>query len=79
VVFVEVKTAQTGKFGEPLAWITPRKQTAIIKAARAYLSQSDLPATDFRFDAIAVTRSETAGKPNITHVPGAFTCDTESE
>ena len=75
MVFVEVKTAHTGKFGEPLAWITPRKRAAIIKAAQAYLSQSNLPATDFRFDAIAVTRSETAGQPNISHVPGAFTCD----
>jgi len=78
-VFVEVKSARTSQFGEPLAWITPRKQAAIIKAALAYLSHWEAPATDFRFDAIAIAPSKTTGQPAINHVRSAFTCDVAGE
>ncbi len=77
IVFVEVKTARTTDFGDPLAWITPRKQAAIIKAAQAYLSGWQSPDVDFRFDAIAISPASTSQKPTIEHVRGAFTCDDE--
>ena len=75
VVFVEVKTARTSGFGEPLSWITPRKQAAIIKAALAYMAQWEGPATEFRFDAIGITPSKNGGPPTLEHICGAFTCD----
>ena len=78
-MFVEVKSARTGEFGEPLSWITPRKQAAIIRAALAYVAQSDRSVTDFRFDAIAIAPSKTTGQPAINHVRSAFTCDVAGE
>lgn len=77
IVFVEVKTARTTDFGDPITWITPRKQAAIIKAAQAYLAGWQSPDVDFRFDAIAISPASTAKTPTIEHVRGAFTCDLE--
>jgi putative endonuclease len=79
IVFVEVKSARTRQFGEPLSWITPRKQAAIINAARAYMAQLEDPSTDFRFDAIAIAPSRTTGQPAIDHVCSAFTSDVTGE
>ncbi len=75
IAFVEVKMARTEKFGDPLNWITPRKQAAVIKAALAYLSQWNDPRTEFRFDAVAITPSRSSKRWEICHIKGAFTCD----
>ena len=71
IVFVEVKTDTSGRFGSPETWVTPRKQQAIIKAARSYIAIQEPNADGYRFDVVGVTVRR-AGLPKITHVRGAF-------
>ncbi|MBD3298804.1 MAG: YraN family protein [candidate division Zixibacteria bacterium] len=75
IVFVEVKSARTVSFGDPLEWITPQKQSAIIRAATAYLEHApDMPG-GYRFDIVTVAPAVTSGHRAITHVRAAFTAD----
>jgi len=74
VVFVEVKTDTSGTFGPPESWVTPRKQQAIIQAARFYIAAHPLPDVDYRFDVVGVLLSR--GKPpDVRHIPGAFVAE----
>jgi putative endonuclease len=70
VVFVEVKSGRPGSFGEPVQWISPKKQKNLIAAAKLYLMKNDLQGVPVRFDVVAVT--ERGGRREITHFPGAF-------
>lgn len=71
IVFVEVKTDTSGRFGPPECWVTPRKQQAIIRAANAYIAGTSNTDNAYRFDVIGVTMS--SGKPTVRHIEGAFT------
>ena len=75
VVFVEVKTARTKTFGDPLGWITSRKRAAIVMAARAFLAGWHKTGSDFRFDAVTVGPPDKHGQWVVHHLPGAFTWD----
>ena len=70
IAFVEVKFSQTGAFGEPETWVTPKKQGKIIKAARSFLASRDISGPEIRFDVLAI-RSEKNGL-YIRHIPAAF-------
>ncbi len=70
IVFIEVKTAATDTFGPPELWVTPRKQQALVRAARGFLARHDCGAADYRFDVIGVTL-DTSG-PSVQHIEGAF-------
>ena len=71
LVFVEVKTDRSGKFGPPESWVTLRKQKQIAKTAELFLQQLDSSVTPFcRFDVIAITLSRGAEK--INHLKNAF-------
>lgn len=72
LVFVEVKTARTSKYGDPLTWITPRKQAAIITAAESYLSVCSATHSSIRFDAITI---RTHGDTPLAHTIAAFTAE----
>jgi putative endonuclease len=70
LVFVEVKTASTAKFGAPQEWINPAKRVRMAEGAKAYLAVNELPEKACRFDAILVDKSV---KPTaITHIENAF-------
>jgi putative endonuclease len=71
LVFIEVKTALTDKFGEPEYWVTPAKQQQIVKVARAYLYSKNITDTDCRFDVIALQKE--GDKHQINHYENAFT------
>ena len=73
IVFVEVKTARTKSFGDPLNWITPRKCAAIITAAQAFLAGWHKSDSDFRFDAVTVGPPDAKGDLPVNHIPAAFT------
>ncbi|MBI3871445.1 MAG: YraN family protein [candidate division Zixibacteria bacterium] len=77
LVFVEVKTARSLRFGHPVEWITTRKQKAIIRAAQAYLEALHPTAREFRFDAIAIAPPGVIGEHALTHVKAAFTLKDE--
>ncbi|GAB4319274.1 MAG: YraN family protein [Candidatus Zixiibacteriota bacterium] len=75
IVFVEVKSARTESFGDPLQWVTPEKQDALIRAATAYLEKApDMPG-GYRFDIITIAPPDEQGRRAITHVRNAFTAD----
>jgi len=54
VVFVEVKTRRSRKFGFPEEAITRKKRARLIKAALAYLEENHLQDVSWRFDLIAI-------------------------
>ena len=66
IVFVEVKTRATNKFGSAIEAVTPAKAKQIIKCARAYIARKSLYGRDIRFDVIGVTGTD------IEHVENAF-------
>ena len=77
IVFVEVKFSQTGAFGEPETWVTPKKQEKIIKTARSFLSSRDISGPEIRFDVVAI-RAEN-NDLYIRHIPAAFIMETLDE
>ncbi len=71
LVFVEVRSRSTDRFGFPEESITARKMERIRRSALVYLAQE--PGKGFRpirFDVIAVRMH--ADKPEIRHIKGAF-------
>lgn len=66
LVFVEVKSSFSGAYGNPFAWITPAKQSTIVRVARQYLAEHHITSTPCRFDCIAVFRDR------IEHIKNAF-------
>ena len=70
IIFVEVKTSSTGKFGSPEYWITPAKRQRITSGAQAFLAQYTKPYEEARFDAIVIDRQT---KPvSVNHIKNAF-------
>jgi putative endonuclease len=51
LVFIEVKTRRSKRFGSPFEAVDIRKQQQIVKIAAAYLQGKELPV---RFDVVAV-------------------------
>ncbi len=55
LVFIEVKTRRSTRFGSPFEAVDARKQQQIVKIASAYLQGKELPV---RFDVVAVHLNE---------------------
>ncbi|WEV72973.1 YraN family protein [Bifidobacterium sp. ESL0790] len=72
VVFVEVKTRRTQRYGVPQAAITPHKQANLHHAAALWLAGpgKSVPRTGIRFDALSILVQ--GGAPHVKHIPGAF-------
>jgi putative endonuclease len=71
LIFVEVKTRSTTRFGTPGEAVTSRKQQQVSRAALSYLSNNNSGNQDLRFDVIEVFLPERA-KAQIEHIPDAF-------
>ncbi len=72
IVFAEVKTRSTKKFGTPGEFVDFRKQEKIIKTAIYYLGCDDI---DMRFDVIEVMyrqAGDTIAVTEINHIKNAF-------
>ena len=69
VVFVEVKSAGSQKFGHPAEWIDRRKRENIITAAEEYIVEHNLTDCDFRIDVITFYQGK------LEHFPDAFRRD----
>lgn len=67
IVFVEVKSRSTLKFGRPSESIDIRKQQKLRKVASLYLLQHKMMDCACRFDII-----EVIGKSEINHIENAF-------
>jgi putative endonuclease len=70
LVFVEVRTRATAKFGDPEETIGLAKQRRIAQAARDFLARWRGAPRGARFDVIAVVDHPEG--PRLKHIPGAF-------
>ncbi len=69
LIFVEVKTRRSSRFGTAAESITYRKQQHLKSTALHYLKQLDKPYRSIRFDVISVMITPA---PVINHIQGAF-------
>jgi len=70
IVFCEVKTALTGKFGASFTWVTPGKIRHIARAAQDYILSHRIAGRTFRFDIIGLDARD--GGFEVTHIENAF-------
>ena len=73
LVFVEVKTRRSTRFGTPAEAVTPRKQRHLRLASCEWLAEGRLGRTHhhgIRFDVVSITVS--GGLPRATLLRGAF-------
>ncbi len=72
LVFVEVKTRKSNRFGEPSEYVDYKKQQRIKKTAMIY---ADSENTDMRFDVVEVLYEEKYGEMylvEVNHIENAF-------
>lgn len=69
LIFVEVKTRRSTRFGSPEEAITCRKKEHIKKAALSYLGQEGKSCHSIRFDVITILMGPS---PVVNHIQGAF-------
>ena len=72
VVFVEVKTRRSSKFGVPQAAVTPAKQKQISKIALSYLQRHNLLDVPCQFDVVAIVLSWKFERVKLQHIENAF-------
>lgn len=72
VVFVEVKTRSSDRYGSPELSVTPRKQKRMIKAALGYIRYRKLHQVPCRFDVVAIN---TSAEQEIELIQNAFEMD----
>ncbi len=66
VIFVEVKSASSKKYGHPVERVDKRKQDNLIKAAQKYLQEKEIKNIDLRFDVVTFLDGQ------LEHFPNAF-------
>ena len=71
IIFVEVKSRLSAKYGLPQEAITYHKKRQIIRVAKWYLQKKGYLDREIRFDVLAI-RFYGIGKPIIEHIPWAF-------
>lgn len=54
LVFVEVKSRRSEKFGEPQESVTPKKQELLRRTAEGYVAERNITDRECRFDVVAV-------------------------
>ena len=72
LVFVEVKTKESGDYLPPQASATKNKQRQVVRVARWYLKVNRLGSPRSRFDVVAVTPAGAAGVEKIDYFRAAF-------
>ena len=70
LVFVEVKTRYTRKFGAPEEAVTPAKQALVRRTAEGYVEEHHLENVSCRFDVVAIQVEHGEMKPR--HFKDAF-------
>lgn len=74
IVFVEVKTRRSNKFGMPAEAVTLQKQQKIITAATKFIQDNELYDKACRFDVVEVFEINSDGNISykINQIPNAF-------
>jgi putative endonuclease len=70
IVFVEVKTRGSLRYGAPREAVNAAKQARIIRTAQHYIIRKNLTDIDLRFDVIEVLTAQ--DNPQIIHIENAF-------
>lgn len=71
LVFIEVKTRYSLKYGYPCESVTKWKQKNIIRVAQHYLKKKDLYNQSIRFDVIEILIDQNQ-KPWVRHMENSF-------
>ena len=71
LVFIEVKTRRSSRYGNPLNAITYRKRNSIIKSALYYLGQKKFQFSTYRFDTVSIEYADGTSN-NIELIKNAF-------
>ena len=69
LVFVEVRTRRSSRYGTPEESITTAKQSKLVELAQTYLQQMQPPHPAWRIDVVAVWLRQ--GQPHINHIENA--------
>jgi len=77
LVFVEVKTRRSNRFGEALAAITNQKKDKIIRAAYEYIAKKDIEIS-MRFDVVTIKFIKKDNNYAFDHIKNAFFADNYS-
>jgi putative endonuclease len=71
LVFVEVKTRKSLRFGQPYEAVTHKKQVQISRVALDYITRNKLHDRPVRFDVISILL-QADGNADIQHLPNCF-------
>jgi putative endonuclease len=77
IIFVEVKTRRSDKFGYPEEAINFNKQQKIIKNTLCYLAKYNLWKNNYCIDVILVSISNNKDVKRIKHIKDAFYLDSK--
>ena len=72
MVFCEVKTRTSKKFGNPEESITDAKRKKHSKIASVYLSRTPVRHSDIRFDFVTILVNEKEKKARVNYVRNAY-------
>ena len=78
VVFVEVKTRTSNKFGAPEESISKVKRQRLQRAAWAFLQEHEIIDAPWRIDVVAIEASANRTIQRLDHYPGAFDIELNS-
>lgn len=73
LVFVEVKTRTSRKFGYPEESISPKKKEHLLASAQAYVQSHQELERDWRIDVLAIEQVGSNSLPEITHFENIIT------
>jgi putative endonuclease len=73
IVFVEVKTRSSNRFGRPEDAVLPAKRRSIAHAAKAYLYERKMEGALSRFDVVSISLGGKHAEPIVRHFKHAFT------
>ncbi len=71
LVFVEVKTRTSGRYGSPLEAVNLRKRQRMTRAALDYMVRNGRSDQAARFDVVAVSLDQ-GGEEGLEHIKNAF-------
>lgn len=75
LVFIEVKTRSSERYGRPIESVGRAKRRLLCRAAARYLTKLKNPRVFYRFDVVEVVGSPASGVSQLRHVPNAFQMD----
>jgi putative endonuclease len=75
LVFVEVKTRRSEKFGRPFSAVNAEKRKRLSRAAVNYLKEKNIKPKYIRFDVVEVIGEPGNKSPEVRHIENAFPLD----